>query len=263
MRLKFLFFPTMLILSLVVIAAYIWPEIGAIKDAKSAYAASTKTLATIKENQNNIMSINAQLSASSDKTNLVMAYFPEKKSEEKIVDSLNYLAAGAGLSVIAIDFEKDSVPVVQAPPVDTTTRAPAAAPAADPTQPVEVAPVELAVKNANVHVIVTGDYEKILMYADQVQKMGMSNKIKQIKIAPQAADVNAPQEGGLPSTLSADIEISFPYAPALKNASLSGNNFSKASFDFTPVTKLSEYISSSLQPIQIGTIGKTNPFLPQ
>ena len=279
MRLKYLFFPVILVLSLIIIAGYIWPEIQTIQKAKGDYAQSAALLAAVKGSQNNIQSIDADLTTNSDKSGLVMAYLPQTKSEERIVDSLNYLATGAGLSVINIGLDKDSTPVVPAAPLVApltslngqsadSSAAPAAAPA-----PATPSIDNLKVSSANAHVTVVGEYEKILMYTDQIQRMGMDAAITKIDIAPQpAAAAPAAGQGATPPSgstplLTADITIGFSWAPALRNTTFDSNNFTSASFDFTPVDKLQAFISqppapSAIPQIQATAAGKTNPFLP-
>lgn len=273
MRLKYLFFPVILVLSLIIIVGYVWPEIQTIQQEKGAYAQSAALLAAVKGSQNNIQSIDADLTANSDKSGLVMAYLPQAKSEERIVDSLNYLASGAGLSVINIGLDKDSAPVAVAAPVvapltslngqtDGSSPASAAAPA---TPMVD----SLKVSSANAHVTVVGEYDKLLMYTDQLQRMGMDAAITKITIAPQqaAAAPGAASQNSATPLLTADITIGFNWAPALKNTTFDSNNFTSASFDFTPVDKLQAFISqppapSALPQIQATAAGKTNPFLP-
>ena len=79
MRLKFLFFPIILVISLSIFIGYIWPEINNVKKINEEKLTNAQSLQSIKDKQAAIELIGTQITNDSDGKTIVDNYLPNKK----------------------------------------------------------------------------------------------------------------------------------------------------------------------------------------
>jgi len=267
MRLKILFFPIMLVISGVIFVGYIWPEIDNIKNINKEKLSNSQTLAAIKSKQAAIEQIGTQMVNDVDGNTMIDNYLPDKKVEEKIIGGINYFAADAGVSLADISI-KDVEPAVvsgQNPAAPAT-----GALSADGSANAQISQADTnRMLFSEVSISIIGDYSKIRLFIDELQRMALFSSIKSLAISNkvQAAGSASGSENTVNSTnLLSDIVVDFGY---LKSYGLDNNRIAqfKPGLDNETISTLKQYISQKTASItslinSSGNKGKTNPFLP-
>jgi Tfp pilus assembly protein PilO len=279
MRLKFLFFPIILVVSVSIFILYVWPEIGNFKIANENKKTATQALQEIGEKQKAIEQLGTQISNSSDDKTLVDNYLPNKKVEEQIIAGINYLALDSQVSLVDVsikDIEPAESGLETSPSIVSSINTSVAT---TKSGEVPVAAGNTLSTNANsgmkfsrTTIKVSGEYEKIRLFLDQLQRMPLLNTIKSINIYNQPENSVNPNSGNNNSTstlsniLVSDIVIDFGY---LKPSVFDNNKISifKPELDKETVSLLKQYVSQKTVPalptVGIGgDRGKANPFLP-
>ena len=113
MRLKFLFFPIILVISLSIFIGYIWPEINNLKMANDEKIKNQGMLQDIAAKQAAIAKIDSQMTSNSADTATINNYLPSTRVEERILSGVNFLASDAGVSLANISL-KDAQPATAA-----------------------------------------------------------------------------------------------------------------------------------------------------
>jgi len=252
MRLKFFFLPIILVISFSIFIGYIWPEIINIKSINAKKIENTQSLQSIKDNQVAIESVGTQIANDNGSKTMIDNYLPDKKVEERIIGGINYLAVDSGVSLVDVSLKN----------VDTSVLANNTAPAANALNNID----KLQFSEATVSI--SGDYEKIKLFIDQLQKMSLFNDIKSLTISNQeksSANTNG-AGSSVSSDLSADIVIDFGYLPSSVLDNNKITNF-KSEIDEDTISVLKQYISQKTESAaaainNIGNKGKANPFLP-
>jgi hypothetical protein len=251
MRLKFLFFPIMLVITFSIFIGYIWPEINNIKDINREKLSNTQALQAVRDKQSSIKSIGTQILNSSS-AEVINNYLPNKKVEERVIGGVNYLATDSGISLVSISLKSSNATnsaLGALPPVDSTVGGQA------PYINDEPSFIEAAIS-------ISGDYEKIKLFLDQLQKMTLFNELKSLSISNSKSS----SDNSNSSSLSADIAINFGYLPPVKP---DDNKIARLKTDLGSETieALKQYITPKAESIAstinaAGTKGRTNPFLP-
>lgn len=264
MRLKFLFFPIILIISLAIFIGYIWPEITSILEINDYNVEKSAELQSIKEKQAAIELINKKISENVEEENAVKGYLPENKIEERIISGINYLAGGANVPLLNISLidSKETANLM-----NSGTSSSPGAPVA--TNPLVIDPItgkitsddnKNLIQNTSVKIAIAGDYEKIKIFLDSLQRMPIFNTVKSVNITKEknagtdpAVDVSL--------SLSADIIVDFGYLSVAKVNSQQLENF-KPELDNDTILALNKYISQKSQSTVISDDrkGKLNPF---
>lgn len=273
MRLKLLFFPIMVAISVAIFIRYVWPEIGSLKIINQEKGRITKSLQAVEEKQEIIKSLATEISSSSEDMAVVNSYLPSKKVEERIIGGVNYLAADSGVSLINIslktpEYSDTAVQAASAYPVaainsSINTLATATIPADnDITGDQSVVGDGSGMQFSEASIKIAGDYEKIRLFLDQVQKMSLLNNVKSLSITSNAKESADPSVSS--TELSADMVVNFGY---LESATSSvGVAGLQDELDKDTINTLKQYISQKTASVAtlIGNSnkGKTNPFLP-
>ena len=256
MRLKFLFFPIILVISLSIFIGYIWPEISNVKSVNAEKIANTQSLQDIKDKQSAIELIGTQIANDNDSKTMVYNYLPNKKVEERIIGGVNYLAVDSGVSLVNISLRNLDVPN----PANTAQQNAALA-----NKPADNADV---LQFSEATISISGDYEKIKLFINQLQKIALFNNIKSLvisnkeKSSSNTTDANSSSS----STLFADMVVNFGY---LSSSELNNNKITnlKPELDSDTIGVLKQYISQKTESMasmisNVGNKGKANPFLP-
>lgn len=247
MRLKFLFFPAVLVISVAVIIGFVWPEFESMKTKKSEYVKNQETLNNMLERRNNVKTLSKDLEINKERKDLIMGYLPLAKSEERIVDSLNYLSTSVGVSIVNISVNNKEA-------------------AAGASQQVEGGAAASEVRIAGAVVSVMGEYDKILMYLDQIQRSNLYNVITSVNISKQeSVQAKTGDESAVAPNadlLKAEIAVDFGYMPITQKANYSASVLEKSKFNFAFADDLKTLISQKVPDIQSEKSGKNNPFLP-
>src|SRR5680860_1302581 len=92
MKLKTLFFPIMLIISISIFIGFVKPDIDLAKIKYEENKTSTQRLETIAAKRENIEKLKNDYVIKKDKRDFFTKYFPKQKSEERVLDTINFLA---------------------------------------------------------------------------------------------------------------------------------------------------------------------------
>lgn len=257
MRLKIIFFPAVLIVSISLFIGCIWPEYEDIeKVKKEELKSSQKILDDILTKKKNMNGLVGELNQNKNKEDLVLKYLPADKKEEDIVNGINYLAANSGMSLVIVSFEEAKENKSAA-----GTDLAAGAAAAGSLEGVTA-------KFIKAKINATGKYENIRSFLGGLYRVKMLNDISLLSISKfdqDNAKTNLTEESLPEDLLMIDASADFGYLPdnrgdkELKSASI----FSKKNFDFSPFETMERLVSGSNVPgIDMGAIGRNNPFLP-
>ena len=240
MKLKILFFPLSLATAIVLFIWFIHPEFSQFKEDRNELDAQRNILREVKIKKQNINNLNASLDDNLDKEKLILEYLPPFEKEEDIINALNYLATSSG--TVLVDFEANIVKGnLGRSKIPKTGEENAAETVKHKTK---------AILN------LTGSYENIRSFFDQIYRMKRANNISMVNISSQPESEN----------LLAKAEIYFDYLPqsrlSLENE-LSDPIFSQKSFDFTVADKVKELTGGdNISKLETGSVGRSNPFLP-
>lgn len=276
MRLKFLFFPIIIIISLSIFIGYIWPEIANLRVANEEKIQHNKDLEAIRVKQAAIKKIGDQINGDSEGEAVINSYLPSSKVEERILTGINYLATDSGVSLVNISLSgdgskstnnsEDAALVAAASPLSAaiTSGGTAGAIGADKSK------TKSDVKTTQASISVSGDYDKIRLFLDQVQKMSLLNSVKSITITSQPASEKAAStstegatEAAPSNSLSLDMVVDFGWMSPVQIDSQKVANF-KSGLDNTTIAVVKKYVSQKTPTVdRFGDRdGKRNPFLP-
>jgi len=269
MRLKFLFFPIMFVISFSIFIGYIWPEINNVKKINTEKLANTQALQAVKDKQSAIELLGTQILNDSDGSATIKSYLPDKKVEERIIGGINYLAADSGVMLVNIYLKKSDVAdLTNGAQQNAASVKNSSASLNNPANGQVLTDEADGLRFNDATILVNGEYEKIRLFIDQLQKISLLNNIKSLTITNKKKSYEGETEetNPDPSNLSADIVMSFGYLPSL---SLDNNKISKfkPEMDNNAVGILKQYVSQKTESVAaitggIGNKGKANPFLP-
>ena len=84
MRLKLLFFPLSVAISLLILIVYAWPELGKLRSGMKSLDENKKVLATAIQKNKNIENIKNELDQNQDKEAFVKSYLPPENEQAGI-----------------------------------------------------------------------------------------------------------------------------------------------------------------------------------
>jgi hypothetical protein len=257
MRLKTFIFPVMVVISIIIIALYIWPDISKIMDSKKVAISKSKELEEINAKKDAIDSIGDKIS-SNESDKIVREYLPESKMEERVVSSINFLADSAGVSLVDIFIENPEAIALSSSAITVSqSEGERGGVSANNNQNVN------SLKNAvSVKISLGGEYEKIKLFLDGLQHMPLLNVITSLDISKQKEEK---VDGVVVSSrnLLAVVAVNFSYMP-VKNVNIAdAQNIKSTDVDNGNIEILKKYITKNSQSLDMsGTDkGKENPFI--
>lgn len=262
MRLKFLFFPIMLIISLSIGIGYIWPEVSEISQMNKNKIDGQEKLLAVQDKQAAIEKLGTQLTNDAGSENLIKSYLPVSKYEEKIISGINFLATDSGVSLVNLSI-KDGTDTVEVSTAAVSNLAVTmtgniSENISNPTNVQNLNTDNGKLKNSEATLVVTGDYDKIKIFIDQLQKMPVYNVIKSLNIV---SNEDLKQEET--QSLTANITVNFGYMSPIKIDNSKMNDFA-ATIDSSAISVLKQYVSQKSPSVESGgdQNGKINPFQP-
>lgn len=273
MRLKFFFFPAMLVFSFAIFIMYIWPEIDNIKAANEGYANETKSLEAVNQKKVAINKIDDQLNADVESSDMVMNFLPSKKSEDRILAEINHIASGSEVALIGI--EPQAAPAVEesTPAVVPVNPAPSAIADGSDVGGAGPAPVVAPAKTdtpskdirySSMKITVNGTFEKLHGFFDQIQKMDIYNSTRSISIKTQAKNSTsgsqqADSASSGDSLLAAEMVVDFGYLDPVKLSSSNLGGFSPT-LDTQTMESLKNFVTQKSPALDSANKGRNNPF---
>ncbi|EKE15927.1 MAG: hypothetical protein ACD_11C00074G0002 [uncultured bacterium] len=262
MKLKLLFFPLMLIASISVLVAFVWPEISNIRKVMAENKIAEEKIALIKEKKDIVRSLDQELGKNSDKEKIMKDYLAEGKNEERIINSLNYLAVSTGVSLVDASVVADSdVTAIEEKEEDIPTSNNVFNFSQEPISPSQVTiPVDL--KNVSFNISITGKYENIKAFLSGMNRLELMNNIKLVDITQYKAESTEGEESQSTELLSVEVSSEFYYLEKMKVPGSYGLTALNASnFDFSQVDKIKQFISQGASVLEVGERGNKNPFV--
>ncbi len=261
MKIKLLFFPAVLAISIIIFIFYVWPELGAVRKAKSDLDESKKVLENILEKKNNLENLKNGLNQNQDKESLVLSYLPPDKNEERIINGINYLAANSGASLADLSLEKEkSVTNEEYENTADSKEILFSGSSADSADFSAGQALKPRLRFVKFKISINGNYDNIKTFLEDLHKMEMFNSVDSVLISKQEKNKDQAQNQ---EALQSVIEAGFGYLPKAKiNGNYSASIFTQLSFDFTPCGKLKALVSKKIPDLEIGERGRVNPFLP-
>ncbi len=251
----------MVIICLFIFLSYIRPEVDNLTRVNKEKAEAQEKINSIKEKTEAAKLLSQKIRETKAYKEVIYNYLPDRKVEEQIIAGINYLASDAQVFLADISM-KDAAPKKKEAVLDVSTSDPMSAEAGEDQNK------EMLFSEATIKII--GEYEKMQLFFDQLQKMALFNNIKSLKIYKEEVTNNTNNPGeatgnNQATSLLAEIVIDFGY---LEKAKINENNLAefKATLDESIVTTLTGYrsqkIVSGLPSDQGMAEGKSNPFLP-
>lgn len=250
-----------LVISFAVIMLYIWPEIGNLKEAGLAVSTKKTELQQLQSKKEAVKRIGAQLSGNSETKTLAESYLPNKKLEEQIISRLNFLATDAGVALININIDnsRDSSKRVikKTTGVDNLSKNALASGGSPQASSNAVNNKEDLLKYVSTQVVISGDYAKMKLFFEQVQRLPYFNSINTLRMyTEENRNSEVPGQG----PLMADIIIDFGYVEKI-DVSIQEISSFNVELDQSAVSTLKAYISpKTSELIYEVPSGKENPF---
>lgn len=248
MKLKLLIAPLLVVIIIVLAIWVIAPSYRQLQSQKEEAALLQKKLTDIQEKNRQASKLKQDLDGGTVNKEVVFKFIPKQQQEELLVENLNALATGEGLSVNGLGVTTDSGSATVAAPNNNNLGAEAAAPTARMTA---------------VTLGVAGPYEKIKSLTNKLVTLQRYNSITALKIS------SAPNTSGTgPKTLAAgslqaDFMVNFAYLPD-NNSIVNADNsiFSSGKFDTTVIDQITKQLSTNFVGLSVEGAGKPNPFQP-
>lgn len=261
MRLKSLFFPGVLLICVAIFIVYIVPDISTVRVANDEKKANEQALRDAQKRKADINAIINQLSSNTDDKEFVTSYLPQSNMEERVIGGINYLTTDAGVALLNIKMAAaPENALANTMPIATNT-------VGDQSNPNQIVS-KMQFNEATV--LIAGEYEKIGLFIDKLQKIALFNSIKSFTIKGEeeskldADKTEATGNISVSKIITAEIVVKFGY---LKPDS-SDNQIAKIDpkLDNETINALKLYIAGkdvsliSENGEAVGIMGKKNPF---
>ena len=246
----------MLIISLSLMLGFVYPRFIEYSTAKQENMTKSRDLDDVSKNINAVKSLADDLAKNSKNAEIVKSYFPQTPREENILNTINYLASSAGVLLSNVTLEKDVsakslvVGAAEGKVAENATSGSTKTP--------------LDIKFITVGISVVGEYDKIQMFADSLQRSHMYGTISEylIKKDDQPAAADAQNKSQNDTMLLGKITFKAGYSAPLKSGKYTDVDFSAPSVDFSALNAIESASSPAAPAMGIVSTGRRNPFLP-
>ncbi|TXH01810.1 MAG: hypothetical protein E6P95_01175 [Candidatus Moraniibacteriota bacterium] len=259
MSLKLLLFPTLIILSVVLIIGYIKPDIETILAQREVERVKQGELENVERIGQNIQTLTAFLDQRNDTEKLIKRYYPEKMDQERTLDVINFLAQQSGVVITNLAMIENARPqaAVAAPEVNADPFASAE----QENGGVQSAPQLPLSYQARIRVM--GAYSSLRIFFDRLyhtDRMRVMNEFSLEQIA-ESERVRDGQELIPADFLEASLMIDFFYtAPLNAGNALQHDIFKQDTLDLVGATQLVDFVNSPVGDLAPVSSGKSNPF---
>lgn len=266
MRLKYLFFPIVMVMAVAVFWGYIWPEIVSFRAVDDEYKASKQALEAVQAKRATLEQLSLQIKSKDQDRSLVLSYLPMNKVEERIIGQVNYLAASSNVFLDNVKIVSKDATLSSNEQVTQVGLLPGVAnngsTAANSVDPNAKSQVVDAIQNTQATISISGDYANLKKFFGAIQHMPLFNSVESLRIATieePKTDANLPAK----TIITAEMVVDFGY---LKQVRADGKKLAELNvqIDNGTLEQLNKYISASIPEIGVDgvNIGSNNPFLP-
>lgn len=230
-----------------------------------------KALDAVKSKQLAIKAVDDQINDDSEGETLINNYLPNKKIEERILTGINFLATDSQVSLVNISIQDRAEDSVNSA-AETTAVAGLAVAGLAPNSEITDKKVGMQATEATISIV--GEYDKINLFLDQIQRISIFNSIKSLNIAPQAneeKEKTVSEDGTVIEAvddanklnLTADLVVDFGW---MDTVSIDNRKIEKfqSGLDVSTIAVVKQFISQKAPAVDKSgdAEGKTNPFLP-
>ena len=204
----------------------------------------------------NIESLTDDVAKNSSKVDSIRNYFPQSFKEEDALNMVNYLANSSGVLLSEVTLEKEAALPGMAVATDASGTS---------VSKQGESNASLAVKFFNVKITVAGEYEKIQMFVDNLQRAKSYAMIANYEINKNesVSTEDTAQSKKNDNILLGKIVLRFGYGAALKDAKYASIDSTSPTVDFSVLSEIDSASSQSVPALSNADAGKrSNPFLP-
>jgi Tfp pilus assembly protein PilO len=261
MKLKILFPPFALALAIILIIWFLWPNYGDLRTQMSDFQSKQTALQNIKNKEVDMQNLKNSLDQNTDKESFVQSYLPSQKDEEKIINSINFLANSYQLNLQNVSIEK----------VQETSTTPTNVQTLMNNTAGNVSGVASNIKDVqyiSATIGATGTYDQLTKFIGSINKMEFLNKIDSVEISAETTGTETPGQTQATQTapssnLNCIMKVDFGYlTPISVGSDFSAPIFSQTKFDFSKVDQVIQSISEKAPALDQGSQGEGNPFFP-
>ena len=245
MKLKLLFVPVVIIILGIVTVGIILPKVFEAKDSSEKLKKAEQDLAQTVDKINRINILSQELSANTEKQNILLRYIPASRQEEIFVNNLESIASAQGVTLTKLSLSSKAEEIKGEAINDL-----------DGTAKLQLASNN-KLKTANVDVMIVGNYEQIKSFLEKVRSMQRFADVLSLKIlkGEEIADAD-------PNRLNAEMTIGFGYMEEINIANASSDMLSGGKFNMSVIDKIANNAKTEFSDVTVGQAGRTNPFLP-
>jgi Tfp pilus assembly protein PilO len=253
MKLKILFAPFALVLSVILAIWFIWPAYGLLKSQMKDLGEKKETLQSIIDKKKNVQVLVRSLEQNTEREKFIASYLPSKSNEEKIINSVNFLADSHQLNLMSVNIEKPKNTAV----VSNVTTQNLLNNTVD--QVVATGSGRKEIQYLGTSVSVAGSYEQIVKFVNIMNKSEFLGNVESFEISSQSGENQQPSS----QSLNCNLKVNFGYlAPVSIGNDLSAPILSQSKFDFGKLDQVIQSITEKASVLEDGTKGRPNPFLP-
>lgn len=263
MRLKLLFFPLIIIISMVIVFMNIWPNIQKMQDLKVKVAENAALLDGYKNKRGSLEGLINQMQTKKEDVDWTLAYLPREKSEESVINKINFVAVASNVTLYKVEIRREDVKKEEGIVPDTMVAAGNIQNVSNALSTGNAGNSSAKKKNVDALTLavgVSGDYQSVRMFFDRLAKLDSYNTIINASIIRANIKDTSVEDS---NRLMVDSDIAFGYmSPVLLGANnYESGIFALKEFDFSPIRGFRD-ASASTPSLEIGSVGKENPFLP-
>ena len=264
MKLKLLFAPSIVIISVTLLIWVVYPAytngVDGVKEKYQALQTQKEVTASLIARLDNVKKIGDALDADVSTKNTIFNYLPQNKEDEKIIENLNSLALKNSLVVLNISlFEpKEDISLAAGNASSATvTTTPDGAPMPNASMPVK----KITPKKLMANFAVFGSYENTRVLLDNLDKMKRFNKVSALEIKSTRKE-----DQSLSDNLQTTITLEFDYLLndyQLSDEDINNAVFASGVFDKKVADEINKNKNVDMNNVFPGEIGSNNPFFLQ
>lgn len=262
MRLKILVVPFFIIMVLVLAIGYIQPDFTVTQDKRAMLAVKEEQIASAQRIVNNAGALAGALDSRKESEQFVLRYLPSALDQDRMIDTVNFIASQSGLLVSDLAVKQELKPVAAVEPVTSVNPLDPTA-AAGVLDDTSLLPPEPVVAQAfTLTVKARGTYENLKVFFDRLTHMDRMHTVKSFEIG--AADQSGAAGTAVKSTgsdLLGTYEASLDYYPVRQiRTALNIPVFQQSQLDFSSVGKAINFVTNVLPALEKPQSGRGNPF---
>lgn len=269
MRIKIILAPLLIVMTIILLIWFVYPAytngVDGLKEQLQILDKENKRLQDMNSISDAIEKTSEDIASNKASADMLYGYLPDSPKEEEIIDNVNYLSAANGLSVLNLSvlYVPNASLAVAAQPSPTIPASESIMPS--PTgstlvnpEMIDIPQTRTAVEDIKVNVSVSGKYEKIKSFFDNLYMFKRFNSVASANIstAKSAAGKNTDE-------IQVDAVLNFNVLGRITTINnLTDEIFSRRTLDQKTMDGIGANRNVDILKLQLDGTGKANPFLP-